>query len=99
MITIARIILVLFVVFLSTPTIVTLIKSNTDVSMFYSLNEEEESGKEVKDFKEIKADFKLTFDYKLVSLYNNTSSRIVSENLSKHDDFLEEIYSPPPEVI
>jgi hypothetical protein len=56
---VARILMVLFIAFLSMPTIVTLIEKNTDVSLFYSFAEEEIH----KDLKEIKADLKQQFDY------------------------------------
>ena len=61
---IARFILFIFVAFLSTPTIVTLIEKNTDISLFYSFSEEEIN----KDLKEIKADLKQQFDYPFMDL-------------------------------
>lgn len=91
---IARLILVLFVSFLSTPTVVTLIKKSTDVSMFYSFAEEEIH----KDLKEVKG-IKQSFDYPFTELQLNLNSKIISENLSRHDNIAEEIFSPPPEII
>lgn len=92
---VARILLVLFVAFLSTPTIVKLIEKNTDLSVFYSFSEEEIH----KDYKEIKANLNQEFEFTFVNLSNITSSKIISENLSKHDNVFEEIFSPPPELI
>ena len=91
---IARLILVLFVSFLSTPTVVTLIKKSTDVSIFYSFAEEEIH----KDLKEVKC-IKQCFDYPFTDLLLNPNSKIISENLSRHDNATEEIFSPPPELI
>ena len=91
---VARILLVLFVAFLSTPTIVKLIEKNTDISVFYSFSEEEIH----KDYKEIKANLNQEFEFTFVNLSNITSSKIISENLSKHDNVFEEIFSPPPEL-
>ncbi|MFN3969450.1 hypothetical protein [Flavobacterium sp.] len=91
---IARLILVLFVSFLSTPTVVTLIKKSTDVSMFYSSAEEEIH----KDLKEVKG-IKQCFDYPFTASKLNPDSKIISENLSRHDNVAEEIFSPPPELI
>lgn len=91
---IARFILIVFIAFLSTPTVVTLIKKSTDISMFYSFAEEEIH----KDLKEVKA-LKQCFDYPFTGLEFRPDSKIVSENLSRHDNVAEEIFSPPPELI
>ncbi|GAA4060143.1 hypothetical protein GCM10022389_00490 [Flavobacterium cheonanense] len=91
---VARILMVLFIAFLSMPTIVTLIEKNTDVSLFYSFAEEEIH----KDLKEIKVDLKQQFDYHSLDSKIKLNSKIVSENLSHHDNVAEEIFSPPPEL-
>ena len=90
----AGMILVIFVAFLSTPTVVTLIKKSANISMFYSFAEEEIH----KDLKEVKA-LKQHFDYPFTETKLHTDSKIVSENLSKHDNVAEEIFSPPPELV
>lgn len=92
---IARFILFIFVAFLSTPTIVTLIEKNTDVSMFYNFAEEEHH----KDIKQIKADLNLGFDYPFIELRQDRDSKITSKNLLRHDNIAEEIFIPPPELI
>lgn len=92
---IARFILFVFVAFLTTPTIVTLIEKNTDISMFYSFAEEENH----KDLKEIKADLRLNFDYPIMEIVVHQNSKIISKNLSRHDNIAEEIFIPPPELI
>jgi len=89
----AQIVLVLFVAFLSTPTIVSIIEKKTDVSIFYSLTEEEIH----KELKEVKAEIK-SYDYPITTIALK-KSRIVSENLSKHDNVSSVIFSPPPEFI
>ncbi|MBF6641994.1 hypothetical protein IVB69_10925 [Flavobacterium sp. J49] len=91
---IAGFILVIFVTFLSTPTVVTLIKKSADMSVFYSFAEEEIH----KDIKEIKA-LKQCFDYPFTESELNPDSKIISENLSRHDNVSEEIFSPPPELV
>ena len=90
-----KILMVLFIAFLSMPTIVTLIEKNTDVSLFYSFAEEEIH----KDLKEIKADLKQQFGYPSLDSKIKLNSEIVSENLSHHDNVAEEIFSPPPELV
>lgn len=90
----ARLFLFVFVVFLSTPTVVTLIQKNTDTSLFYSFAEEEIH----KELKEVKAELKQQFDYPFLDLKIKQTT-IISENLSKHDNVAAEIFSPPPELI
>ncbi|MCF6128889.1 hypothetical protein L1S35_04340 [Flavobacterium sp. AS60] len=90
---IARLILIVFVTFLSTPTLVTLIKKNTDTSMFYSFAEEEIH----KEIKEVKAEVKQHFDYPFLELQIDKNTAIISENLSRHDNVASEIFSPPPD--
>lgn len=92
---IARCILFIFVAFLSTPTIVTLIEKNTDISMFYNFAEEENH----KDIKEIKADLNLGFDYPFIELNPIRDLKIISQNLLRHDNSDEEIFIPPPELV
>lgn len=92
---VAPILLFFFIAFLSTPTIVSLIENDTDISMFYSFSEEEVN----KNFKEIKAELKQNFDYPIVVAKSSLNSEIISENLSRHDTVLEKIFSPPPEFI
>jgi hypothetical protein len=92
---IARFILFLFIAFLSTPTIVTLIEKNTDVSMFYDFAEEENN----KELKEIKSDLILGFDYPFIDTRPIYDSIITTKNLLRHDKISEEIFIPPPELI
>lgn len=86
--------LVFFISFLATPTIVLVIKKSNDISMFYSFNEEELQ----KDFKELKADLSHNYEFFFVNLSFTTSSKIISENLSRHDNVSEQIFSPPPDL-
>ncbi|WP_206619134.1 hypothetical protein [Flavobacterium cerinum] len=91
---IVNIVLFLFLSFLASPTIVSLIEDEADMSMVYSLTEEEIQ----KEIKEVKAaphsELRLTFfePTKKVSV-------IKSANLQKHDNVSEEIFSPPPEFV
>ena len=93
---VARILMVLFIAFLSMPTLVTLIEKNTDTSIFFSFAEEEEAHKELK---EIKAELKQQFDYPFLDTKIKSNSKIVSENLSRHDNVASTIFSPPPQLI
>ncbi len=89
--TAASFILLMFVFFLSTPTIVGMIEKSTDTSIFYSMTEEELSHKEVKA--ELRID-----TYEFVNLSNNASGIIRFENLSRHDNVCGSIFIPPPEL-
>ena len=91
---ISRLILLLFLTFLSTPTVVSLIEKNSNVSMFYNFTEEEIH----KDLK-LKADCGHEYDFIFQNFPIKFNSKIISENLSKHDNVLEEIFSPPPELV
>lgn len=90
---IARIFLFLFITFLVTPPIVTMVEKSCDTSMFFSLSEEEQAQKEIKVFThydQIQVGFLIGID--------NKSGLILSENLSKHDKITASIFSPPPDL-
>ena len=61
---------------------------------FYNFSEEEIH----KDIKEAKT-LKNCFDYPFAETELQTDSKIIYENLSRHDNVAEEIFSPPPELI
>ena len=88
-----KLVLFVFFIFLSTPTIVSLIEKNTDISFFYSSAELEEM------HKEMKSDFK--FETFSLVFFNQPrmSSLILSENLSKHDNIATSIFIPPPDLV
>ncbi len=89
---IANILLVVFVAFLSTPTVVSMIEKSCDTSVFYSMSEEELSHKEVK------AELRIP-SFEFINLSGLTSGLIHSENLSKHDNVSGTIFIPPPEQV
>lgn len=91
----SRLLLILFIAFISAPTVVALIKKSTNTSVIYSLTEEEIH----KEVKEVKAEVKQNFDYPFISLKISKNTPIVSNNLSRHDNVTSEIFSPPPELI
>ena len=90
---IARLLLFLFITFLSTPTIVRVIEKSCDTSVVFSLSEEEHAKKEFKVFDY----YSEVQDMALIGKYNKTSL-IHSENLSKHDKITTSIFSPPPDL-
>lgn len=90
---IAQLFLIVFVAFLATPTIVSLIEKSTDTSYFYSTAEEEQPHKEVK------ADLNYDLSYHFIVFPEGKSSLILSENLSRHDYIAASIFIPPPEQV
>ncbi|MFE3866577.1 hypothetical protein ACFX5E_00650 [Flavobacterium sp. LS2P90] len=89
----AQILLFVFISFLLTPTIVSLLEEDNDSSIFYSFSEEE------KAHKEIKAVFISHISFEVVRELSYDSSLILSENLSKHDKIASTIFIPPPEQV
>ena len=88
-----NLLLFVFLTFLSAPTIISLIEKESDMSSFYSVSEEE------KTIKEVKAEFKFDTDDELITFFAPSSTLILSENLSKHDNIASAIFIPPPDCI
>jgi hypothetical protein len=89
-----NIVLFLFLSFLAAPTIVSIIEDDADMSVVYSLTEEEIQ----KDIKEVKAGPQMEFR---IAFFKETKKTLLirSANLQKHDNVAGEICSPPPEFI
>lgn len=91
-----KIVLLMFMTFIVTPTVVSLIKEDVDTSMIYSMSEEEQHNNSCK---ELKAGL-LHTDYIIFSNYaENSSSLIISQHTLKHDNAASTIFSPPPEQV
>jgi hypothetical protein len=88
-----KIVIFIFFIFLSTPTIVSLIEKNNDSSIFHISAELEDIHKDVK--LEFKFD---TFSFAFFNL-PKMSSMVLSENLSKHDNISSSIFIPPPDLV
>ena len=87
--------LLLFMIYLSTPTVLMLIEKNANVSLNYDLSDEENQ----KENKEFKSDFTLKSQFDLFTFNSIMPKIIFSENEAKHDAISEEIFIPPPELI
>ena len=88
------IVLFLFVSFISLPSIIGYMNKDADLSLVFSMSEEEETHKTFK----IKDVFKNNKEVFTLKLEQQASKKIISENNIQHDEVLDEIYSPPPEV-
>jgi hypothetical protein len=90
---IARILLFIFIAFLSTPTIVTMMKKSNDTSMFFSFSEEEHSHKELKA-----AVYPAILQHEVIMPVYIEKKTIVSENIVKLDNISPTIFAPPPNL-
>ena len=94
--TIAQLLLFVFITFLVTPTIVSVIEKSADFSTLYDYSEKEQSQKEIKDIKIV---FDFGIAYSPDEFYFLDYSLIHSDNLSKHDKISSKIFIPPPEQV
>lgn len=83
------IILFLFMLFLSTPTIVSMIEKGTDTSLVFSASEEELT------HKDLKAEIKIE-NYEFINVSGNIGCLIRSENLSRQNNVFSSVFIPPP---
>ncbi|MBN9285779.1 MULTISPECIES: hypothetical protein [Flavobacterium] len=90
-----KIVLLLFITFLATPTVVGFLKSDTDTSSVYSFSEEET----IKEIKETKAQLKFELQIPVYFVAKPALAAITFENTLKHDSSFREIFSPPPELV
>lgn len=88
-----RLVLFVFVLFLSAPTIVSVIKSSCDTSYFYSMSEEELTHKEVK------AELHYAYPCEFIAVSGYSSKPVVSGPDDMHDPISARIFIPPPEQI
>lgn len=88
----ANLLLLLFITFLSTPTVVSVIEKNCDTSIFYTMSEEE-------THKEIKVVFQGGHQYSLNEMLFRSSGPIFTDNQLTHDNISRSIFIPPPEQV
>ena len=90
---IAQILLLFFVSFLITPTIVSLIKKDADISAFYSFSEEEKAQKEMN------AIIIIEVASASLDLSQLNCNPIFPICLFKHDKISSKIFIPPPKLV
>jgi len=94
---IAAIFLVMFSLFVFTPTITVLINSEVDVSMFYSVVEEEEENAE--NHKPTKEQFiRKTHDLGLYMILSNKENQLGYHREKDYAFVLRDQFCPPPEL-
>ncbi|MBX2930641.1 MAG: hypothetical protein KF781_01700 [Chitinophagaceae bacterium] len=88
--------LIIFSSFIVLPAVVSNIYSDVDVSVAFTLTEEENHTKSISEIiKEFNTNHVITFD--CISQIINPEN-ISIEFLLKHDDAIAEIFSPPPNI-
>lgn len=89
-----NIVVLLFLTFLSAPTIVSLLQDeDTDVSAVYGFSEEEIH----KEIKEVKMCPQWVYEPAFIPVIKK-SALIKSKNLQRHENVCGDIFSPPPET-
>jgi hypothetical protein len=86
----------LFITFLSTPTIISMIDKDVDTSYFYNMCEEEENHV---PFNEIKSLPSVDFSFTNFSSDNLFTLNVSIEHDLSFDNLAHQIFSPPPEFI
>lgn len=89
-----KIILFIFISFLTLPTVVSLMEDEADISMVFSLTEEEIH----KEIKEVIAGPENEFQFTFLACIDK-SALISSKYLQWHDNVFGDIFLPPPELI
>lgn len=91
-----NIVVFLFITFLSTPTIISLIDKEVDTSYFYTMCEEEENHV---CFDEIKSVPSFDFDLTNFFFHSTYSSNVSIEANLSFTNLAHQIFSPPPEIV
>ncbi|TDD97428.1 hypothetical protein [Flavobacterium cellulosilyticum] len=90
---ISKILIIIFITFILTPSVLTVIDKSKDTSVFYSFSEEDLSKKELKNY------IFNSFHHEILILSKMNSKIILSENLSKHENISATIFIPPPDRV
>lgn len=96
--TVVKILLILWISFISAPTIISFVSDEDNTAVTYSISEEEKET-EQKLYEESYKEFITNSNYIHLSLrVNNTKKLVYSHNVEIITVF-EEIFSPPPEMV
>lgn len=92
----ANIVLFLFIIFLSTPTIVGMVDDQVDTSYFYSTCEEEENHAPFNEIKSVQINNFSLLNYSRIKL---SKLNVPMEHDLSFANLAHQIFSPPPEFI
>jgi hypothetical protein len=88
--------LIFFISFLSTPTIVSIVDNEVDISCFYNLCEEEEN---LEFFDKIKSVPYIDFEFGNLSCNLLKLLNVSSETNLSFTNLAHQIFSPPPNIV
>jgi hypothetical protein len=88
------VVLFLFLSFIAMPTIMGCFNDDSDMSLVFSMSEEEESHKNI-SIKEALKSTKLVISFQFIPKKNKN---LIFKNQVQYDSILDEIFSPPPEI-
>lgn len=91
---IARILLFIFIAFLSTPTIVQALKKSNGATITVNFSEEEQAHKELKA-----AVHPVIMEHEVLNPLCVEKKTIISENIVKLDNISPSIFAPPPNLV
>ncbi|MCL7762136.1 hypothetical protein MPF19_01825 [Polaribacter sp. Z014] len=87
---------ILFIGVLTAPTIISLVDENQDISIFLSLNEEEEDSEEIKTFKELKVVPNIYLSVFFKKIQKREIVRFTSKN---YTSLFPRKTTPPPQFV
>lgn len=87
---------ILFIATITAPAIISLVSKNQDISIFLSLNEEEEVNFEIESFKDVKV---CSNSNSLVFLKKNQKRKTVRFNSKNYSSVFPKITTPPPKLV
>ena len=93
---VVKIVLFLFITFLSTPTVIGMLDNKADTSFFYTMCEEEENHAPFNEIKSVQA---IQFSFVRHSLVKLNRLNFVLEHNLSFTNLAHQIFSPPPEIV
>jgi hypothetical protein len=87
---------ILFIATITAPAIISLVNKNQDISIFFSLNEEEEVNFEIESFKDVKV---CSNPHSLVFLKKNQKRKTVRFTSKNYSSVFLKITTPPPKLV
>lgn len=91
-----KIVLFIFITFLSTPTLVGMADDKIDISCFYNLAEEEETNPTIQEVKIISF---LSYHFYHLYYVSALTFNVNLHHLLQYDNLAHKIFSPPPNLL
>ena len=94
---VVNIVLFIFVFFLSTPTLISMVDKDVDTSYFYNMCEEEENHSPFNEIKTVP-----TTNYSVINFSFGELAKysvLMEHDLLRFDNLAHQIFSPPPNLV